>query len=61
VEGLAHLGFYVALALVGAAMLLGRQVEVGWIWSALTFMAMVITAVVDFRDVGEPAAVGVRR
>jgi hypothetical protein len=60
-EGLAHLGFYVALGLVGVAMLIGRQVDVGWIWSALTFMAMVITAVIDFRHVGEPAAAGVHR
>ncbi len=61
VEGLAHVGFYVALGLVGIAMLVGRQVEIGWIWSALTFMAMVITAIVDFRHVGEPAAVGIHR
>jgi hypothetical protein len=61
VEGAAHLGFYVALALVGVAALLGRQVDVGWIWSALTFMAMVITAVVDFRPIGEAAPVGVHR
>jgi len=60
VEGLAHLGFYVALAVIGAAMLVGRQVDIGWIWSAMTFMAMVITAVIDFRHVGEPARVGVR-
>jgi hypothetical protein len=61
VEGLAQVGFYVALALVGIAMLIGRQVEAGWIWSALTFMAMVITAVIDFHHVGEPAAVGAHR
>lgn len=61
VEGLAQVGFYVALALVGVAMLSGRQVDVGWIWSALTFMAMVITVVVDFQHGGEPATVSVRR
>lgn len=55
VEGLAHLGFYVALTAVGAAMLLGRQIDMGWVASAMTFMAMVITAVIDFRHVGEPA------
>jgi hypothetical protein len=59
VEGVAQIGFYIALAMVGAAMLMGRQVEVGWIWSALTFMAMVITAVIDFRHVGEPVAASI--
>jgi hypothetical protein len=60
VERLAQLGFYIALAMIGAAMLIGKQVDVGWIWSAMTFMAMVITAVVDFRHVGDPARVGFR-
>jgi hypothetical protein len=61
VEGLAQLGFFVALALVGMAMLIARQVDVGWLWSALTFMAMVITVVIDFRHVGKPAVVGIQR
>jgi hypothetical protein len=60
-EGLAQVGFYVALTLVGGAMMMGRQVDVGWIWSALTFMAMVITVVIDFQHGAEPATVGVRR
>ncbi len=60
VENLAHFGFYFALAAIGAATWVGQQVDVGWIWSAMTLMAMVITAVVDFRRVGEPARVGVR-
>lgn len=60
VEGLAQFGFYVALAMVGVAMLIGKQAEVGWIWSAMTFMAMVITAVIDFRHAGEPARAGFR-
>ena len=60
VEGLAQLGFYIALAMIGVAMLVGRQLDGGWLWSAMTFMAMVITAVVDFRHVGEPARVGFR-
>ncbi len=55
IEGVAHLSFYIALAAVGMALLVGRQIDMGWIWSAITFMAMVITAVVDFRHVGEPA------
>lgn len=59
-EGLAHLGFYFALAAVGAAAFFGEQVDVGWVWSAMTFMAMVITAVVDFRHVGEAARASVR-
>jgi hypothetical protein len=58
-ETLAHLGFFVALAAIGASAFLGQLVDVGWIWSALTFMAMVITAVVDFRHVGEPVHAGV--
>jgi hypothetical protein len=60
-EGLAELGFYVALGMIGIAMLLGRQVEVGWTWSALTFMAMVITVVIDFRHVSERWAVQMHR
>jgi hypothetical protein len=55
VETLAHIGFYVALASIGAATFIGQKVEVGWLWSAMTFMAMVITAVIDFRHVGESA------
>jgi hypothetical protein len=62
VEGLAHFGFYVALALIGAAMLVARQADIGWIWSAMTFMAMVITAVIDFRHVQqEPVRAAVHR
>jgi hypothetical protein len=58
VENLAQLGFYIALATVGAAMWIGQRVDAGWTWSAMTFMAMVITAIVDFRRVGEPAHAG---
>ena len=62
VEGLAHFGFYVALAVIGAAMLVARQADIGWIWSAFTFMAMVITAVIDFRHVqNEPARAAAHR
>jgi hypothetical protein len=61
VEGLAHLGFYIALAMVGAAMLVAKQADIGWIWSAITFMAMVITAVIDFRHVHEPARAAAHR
>jgi hypothetical protein len=53
-ETLAQLGFFVALAAIGASAFLGRLVDASWIWSAVTFMAMVITAIVDFRHVGEP-------
>ncbi|MCI0331608.1 MAG: hypothetical protein L0228_00095 [Planctomycetes bacterium] len=60
VENLAHFGFYVVLAAIGAATWIGQQVNVGWFWSAMTLMGMVITAVVDFRSVGEPAQVGIR-
>ena len=55
VEGLAQLGFFAAMAAIGAATWIGQQVDVGWTWSAITLMAMVITAVIDFRRVGEPA------
>lgn len=59
-EWLAQLGFYVALSAVGIATWVGPRVEAGWTWSAMTFMAMVITAVVDFRRDAEPAHAAVR-
>jgi hypothetical protein len=60
VESLAQLGFFAAMAAIGAATWIGQQVDVGWTWSAITLMAMVITAVIDFRRVSEPvhASVG---
>jgi len=48
VEWLAHLGFYLALTAVGAAACIGRLVDISWVWSGLTLMAMVITVVVDY-------------
>jgi hypothetical protein len=55
VEGLMQLGFFAAMAAVGVATWIGQHAEIGWTWSAMTLMAMVITAVVDFRRAGEPA------
>lgn len=59
VEWLAHLGFYVALTAVGGAACIGRLVDISWVWSGLTLMAMVITAVVDFGRGGDPVTVEV--
>ena len=48
VENLAQLGFFAAMAVIGAAIWIGQQVDVGWTWSAITLMAMVLTAVDRF-------------
>jgi hypothetical protein len=58
-EGFAQIGFLAAMAVIGAATWIGQQVDVGWTWSAVTLMTMVITAVADFRRVSEPAHAGV--
>jgi hypothetical protein len=60
VETFAQLGFYIALAAIGIATWVGPRVEAGWTWSAMTFMAMVITAVFDFRPAVEAAHASVR-
>jgi hypothetical protein len=58
VEHLAQLGFFAAMAAIGAVTWFGQKVNVDWTWSAITLMAMVLTAVIDFRRVGEPAHAG---
>lgn len=60
VEHLAQLGFFAAMAAIGAVTWFGQQMNADWTWSAITLMAMVLTAVIDFRGV-EPAHVGVSR
>lgn len=61
VETLAQICFYAAMAAIGVAMWISQQLEVGWTWSAITFMAMVLTAVIDFRRVNEPARASLHR
>jgi hypothetical protein len=61
VETLAQICFFAAMAAIGAATWIGQQFEVAWTWSAITLMAMVLTAVIDFRRAGEPAYASVGR
>ena len=61
VEKLAQLCFFAAMAVIGAAIWIGQQLDVAWTWSAITLMAMVLTAVIDFRRVSEPAHASVGR
>jgi hypothetical protein len=61
VEHLAQLGFFAAMAAIGAVTWFGQQANVDWTWSAITLMVMVLTAVIDFRRVGEPAHAGISR
>jgi hypothetical protein len=55
VEHIAQLGFFVAMATIGLVTWLGQQFAIDWTWSAMTLMAMVLTAVIDFRRGTEPA------
>ena len=61
VENLVQLGFYAAMAGVGAATWICQHLDVTWCWSAMTLVAMVLTAVIDFRRVSEPAHAGLGR
>jgi hypothetical protein len=61
IEHLAQLGFFAAMAAIGAATWFGQQFNVDWTWSAITLMAMVLTAVIDFRRVSEPATASISR
>lgn len=55
-EMLAQVVFFAAMSLVGAAVWICQQAEAGsWGLSAVTLVAMVLTAVVDFRRLGDPA------
>jgi hypothetical protein len=55
-EFFVQLCFFVAMAVVGAAAWLCHQVDGAWCWSAITLVAMVLTAVIDLRRFSEPAA-----
>ncbi len=55
IEPFVQLTFFAAMAAVGGASWICRQLEVGlWIPSAVTLMVMVLTAVIDFRRTHEP-------
>jgi hypothetical protein len=57
-EGLIQAVFYGALLMMGMAVWACQQVHAGaWGLSAVTLIAMVLTAVVDFRKLGEPRSV----
>ena len=57
-EGLIQILFYAAMLVMGAAVWACQQEQAGaWGLSAITLIAMVLTAVVDFRKLGEPRSV----
>lgn len=58
-EGLIQLAFYAALLMIGAVIWACQQTLTGaWGLSAVTLVAMVITAVADFRKLGDTRQVG---
>lgn len=58
-EGLIQMAFYAAMLMVGAAIWACQQTHAGaWGLSAVTLIAMVLTAVVDFRKLGDTRSVG---
>jgi len=59
VENFMQLCFFAAMAAIGAATWVCQHLEVAWCWSAITLVAMVLTAVIDFRRMSEPAQAGV--
>jgi hypothetical protein len=53
-ESVLQLAFLAAMAMVGGAALIGRQIDIDvWPASAVTLMVMVIMAVIDVRRAGE--------
>ncbi len=57
-ESLIQIAFYAALLMIGAAIWACEQAHAGaWGLSAITLIAMVLTAVVDFRKLGEHRSV----
>ena len=59
VEGLTQVVFYVAMLLIALAIWTCQEAHAGaWGLSAVTLIAMVLTAVVDFRKFGEHRSVG---
>jgi hypothetical protein len=58
-EGLTQVLFYAAMLMMGLAIWACQQVHAGaWGLSAVTLVAMVLTAVVDFRRLGEHRSMG---
>ncbi len=58
-EGLTQVVFYATMLLMGLAIWVCQQTHEGtWGLSAVTLIAMVLTAVVDFRRLGEHRSVG---
>jgi hypothetical protein len=58
-EGLTQIAFYGAMLMIGLAIWACQQVQAGaWGLSSVTLIAMVLTAVVDFRKLGEHRPVG---
>jgi hypothetical protein len=58
-ESVLQILFYAALLIIGAALWVCQQTQAGaWGLSAITLIAMVLTAVVDFRKFGEPRSIG---
>jgi hypothetical protein len=58
-EGLTQVVFFAAMLMVGFAIWACQQVHAGaWGLSAVTLIGMVLTAVVDFRKLGEHRSVG---
>ena len=60
-EGVAQFCFFAAMTAVGATAWICQQLDVTWTWSGITLMVMVLTAVVDFRRMSEPAQAAVSR
>ena len=55
-ENLAQIVCFAAMAMIGAAVLVSQQAQAGsWGLSAVTLMAMVLTAIVDFRKLHDSA------
>ncbi len=58
-EGVVQFAFYAAMMMMGTAIWACQQTHAGaWGLSAITLIAMVLTAVVDFRKLGEARSVG---
>ena len=60
-EGITNLFFFAAMTVIGTMAWIAQQLDVSWTWSGITLMIMVLTAVVDFRRVSEPAHAGLER
>lgn len=60
-EPLMQICFFAAMSVIGAAAWICQQAESAWCWSAITLVAMVLTAVTDLRRASEPAHAGAGR